>query len=91
MEKQRNPGVGYWSASNGRENGNVAGGGAGGGGGTPTKEVPQMYGRQSMESHRSGRRPGSPTPSVMSKGNEEEEVNLEVSWIYCRSGRVWLI
>lgn len=66
MERQRNPGVGYWSAANGKSGKAV--------------DSPGDSGRPSGESSRQERPPTvrSPTPSeVGSSRNEEEEVNLE--------------
>ena len=95
MEKQRNPGVGYWSAANqasSSASGAVANGtvsaGMGSrsqsmsGEGTPLSESS----RKSIESSRTDRTGGTAGTAPASAGvkgqaNEEEEVNLEVGWI----------
>lgn len=70
MERSRNPGVGYWSASNGPS-------GAGSSATTPSgvrsgEDTPILEGRRSMDSTAPSEKNG------VGKGNEEEEVNLEV-------------
>ena len=97
MEKQRNPGVGYWSSANHASssthaaNGNAPPAGGTGmgsrsqsmsGEATPLSESS----RKSIESSRTDRTGGTagtaPASAAAGKGqaNEEEEVNLEVSY-----------
>lgn len=74
IERQRNPGIGYWSAANGKgRSGDI----------TPDAGRPMDLGRQSVDSPAiedkglAGLR--SPTPSdVGSNRNDDEDVNLEV-------------
>jgi hypothetical protein len=74
LERQRNPGVGYWSA---------------GGSQTPRAAEQNVDSRSSTELHRrTGKESqpptpvakdfASPAPSDVAQRNEEEEVNLEV-------------
>lgn len=96
MEKQRNPGVGYWSAANqaGSANGIAPGGAAGAGMGSRTQSMSgeatpvSESSRKSIESSRTdrtGAAAGNGSAGAAGKApasaNEEEEVNLEVSQI----------
>jgi hypothetical protein len=81
MEKSRNPGVGYWSAT---ANGTVGPSGSS----TPADGVrsgdvtpSSAKGKESIdgESASAVSTGGPPSSNGVSKGNEEEEVNLEVS------------
>lgn len=72
MERSRNPGVGYWSAANAQA-------GPSSSATTPSvarsgEDTPILEGRRSMDSSAPSDKGG----SGATKGNDEEEVNLEV-------------
>jgi hypothetical protein len=84
MERQRNPGVGYWSANPAAPNSgiNVAsasanGGRSGEGTPTPIKERTEGEARRSMESVATAK----DSVAGSDKKQDEEEVNLEVGMI----------
>jgi hypothetical protein len=75
LERQRNPGVGYWSASgsnaNNRSDTPLDG--------RPSQDGPSKGGKESvLPSTPVARDVKSPAPSETAPRNEEEEVNLEV-------------
>lgn len=64
LEKQRNPGIGYWSA--------------GGAAGTPNGSVSRVSIAESLEGARRTSSDGPPASDAGTAGGQEEEVNLEV-------------
>jgi hypothetical protein len=69
LEKQRNPGIGYWSA--------------GGAAGTPNGSVSRVSIAESLEGARRTSSEGPPASDAGTANGQEEEVNLEVRQRLC--------